>query len=251
MKKLTALVCIACITASSLTKADTILGGYIGAQAWAMGLSGGVANQRDTTDFSFDDKTNVNLHAALEHPIPLVPNIKVARLSLGNQGVTRLSNAYSFGGQLYRTDTAVQAELDLSQTDITLYYEILDNDLISADVGLTARQLDGNVMVSEVDGNRQSSTQVSGVLPMLYGKLKVGLPITSLGLYVEGNYLSIDEHSISDLQAGIIYNFAESFALDMDLQLGYRQSSIDLEDLDNLYSELDFSGIYLGLEFDF
>jgi len=233
-------------------QADTLLGAYVGAQAWNMGTDGGFSNQEALlTDFSFDDQTNGSFYVALEHPVPIIPNIKISRTALDTAGVTTLATDFEFNGELYANSTILNTDIEMTGTDFILYYEILDNDLISIDIGINGKYIDGTIMVSEATGTRMSSEDFSGVIPMGYGKVEIGLPFTGLGFYAEGSFLAIDDSTASDYQAALTYSFVESFALDMTLQAGYRAMKIELEDVDNIYSNLEFSGVFVGLEFDF
>ncbi|MFQ3206515.1 MAG: outer membrane protein [Glaciecola sp.] len=233
-------------------QADTLLGAYVGAQAWNMGTDGGFSNQQSTlTNFAFDDKTNGAFYVALEHPVPLIPNIKVSRTILDTAGVTTLATEFEFNGTLYGNNTILNTDIEMTGTDFILYYEILDNDAVSIDIGINGKYVDGTIMVSEATGNRMTSEDFSGVIPMGYAKVELGLPFTGLGLYAEGSFLAIDDSTASDFQAALTYSFVESLALDMTLQAGYRAMKIELDDVDDLYSNLEFTGVFVGLEFDF
>jgi outer membrane protein len=250
MKK--SLLACALLAATVVAPADTLLGAYVGAQAWNMGAEGGFSNQESSlTDFTFDDKTNGSFYIALEHPVPIIPNIKISRTMLDTTGVTTLTTEFEFNDTLYGATTNLNTDFEMIATDFILYYEILDNDLVSIDVGINGKYVDGTILVSEANGNRMTSEDFSGVIPMGYAKIELGLPFTGLGLYAEGSFLAIDDNTASDFQAAVTYSFVESLALDMTLQAGYRAMKIELEDVDNLYSNLEFSGVFVGLEFDF
>lgn len=232
-------------------QADTLLGAYVGAQAWNMGVEGGFSNNENVTNFSFDDQTNGSFYVALEHPVPLIPNIKINRTMLDTNGVTTLTSTFEFNDEVYSANTDLTTDIEMTGTDFILYYEILDNDLVSIDVGINGKYIDGTIMVSETSGNRMVSEDFSGVIPMGYAKAEVGLPFTGLGLYAEGSFLALGDSTVSDFQAAITYSFVETLALDMTLQAGYRTMKVELDDLDDLYTNLDFKGVYVGLEFDF
>jgi outer membrane protein len=106
-------------------------------------------------------------------------------------------------------------------------------------------------VVSESESNRTATEEFSGVIPMAYAKAEVGLPFTGLGVYAEGSFLAIGDHSVSDIQAALTYSFVESLALDMTLQAGYRAVTVELDDIDDFYADLEFNGVFVGLEFDF
>lgn len=246
--KFSALACAALL--STTANADTILGGYIGAQAWNMGASGGFAQNESIAEFEFDEETNNSFYAALEHPIPLIPNIKLARTTLDTTGSTVVDTQFTFGGEVYLVNSELDTTVDITATDYILYYEILDTDIVSIDLGVSAKQIEGDFVVVDQDGNTGSES-FDGFVPMAYGKVQLGLPLTGLGLYAEGSFLSIDDDSFTDYQVALTYSFVESLALDLTLQAGYRNTSLDVNDLDDVYADLEFDGVFIGLEFDF
>ena len=252
MKKSLCIVAVIATTASLPTQADTLLGIYAGAQAWGMKTDGGFSDDGTNIDFNFDDQTNSNFYLALEHPLPLVPNIKIQRSDMNADGEVSVSSSFTFDSELFSANTALTTDIDLVSTDFILYYELFDNDLISFDLGVNGKQLDGNVFVQvKDDPTTKGELDFSGILPMLYSKIEFGVPFTGLGAYIEGSFLSIGDHKVTDYQAVVTYSLLDNIAIDTTLQLGFRAMKTELEDLDNLYSDLEFSGAFAGIEVHF
>ena len=224
-----------------------VVGLYIGGQVWDAETSGKFGESGFQTDFNLEDEQHGNYFIAVEHPLPLIPNVRIASTSLDTQGNTTLTSDFEFDGTTFTQSTPVDAVFDVSYVDYTLYYELFDNGLFSFDLGLTGRDLDGDIKVTETaDATNTESQSLSGTIPMLYVSSSVDLPFTGLSVYAEGNFLSIDDHSILDYQAGLSYELIDNLAVDMNLTLGYRSVELELEDLDDIYSDLEFSGIYAG-----
>ncbi|MBT0585858.1 TIGR04219 family outer membrane beta-barrel protein [Alteromonas sp. SM 2104] len=239
------------IATPAAVNADTVLGVYAGAQGWNMGTSGGFADQDDVVDFDFDSQTNGAFYVALEHGVPFVPNVKLNRTIMDTEGDSTLTRSFTFDGQLFIENTSVDTTIDLNTTDVIFYYELFDNDLVSIDAGLNAKVVDGDLRVVSEQTAQEGRADFSGVVPMIYSRVAVGLPFTGLGAYFEGSYLSLDDNEARDFQAAITYSFIESLALDMTLQLGYRDVRVELDDLDNTYTDLSFDGAFAGIEFHF
>ena len=251
-KKVLILATIASISSVCMpTKADTLLGAYVGAQAWNMQAEGGFAQNESLAGFSFEEESNSSFYVALEHPIPLVPNIKLARTTYDTSGTTILNGTFTFGDEVYVVNSQLETTADLTTTDYILYYELLDNDLVSLDLGISGKHVDGEFLVVDQNTQQASMEAFDVIVPMVYSRPAVGLPLTGLGLYAEGSFLSIDDNTVSDIQAALTYNFVESLALDMTVQLGYRVTTIELDDIDDVFADLEFDGVYLGIEFDF
>lgn len=238
------------ILTSTYAQADTVLGGYIGVQAWNMSTEGGFAQNDSLAAFSFDEEVNTSFYAALEHPIPLIPNIKLARTTLTTSGANLINSQFDFGDEVYLVNANITTEVDLTSTDYILYYEILDNDLVSIDVGISGKQIEGDVFVADSNG-RSSQQTLNTIIPMGYAKAQVGLPFTGFSLMAEGSLIAIGDDSFSDYQVALTYSFVETLALDLSLQAGYRSTEIDLNDVDDIYADLTFDGVFVGLEFDF
>ncbi|MEQ3639997.1 MAG: TIGR04219 family outer membrane beta-barrel protein [Alteromonas sp.] len=251
MKKSLLVAALGCALVSVSSHADTIAGVYVGAQAWQTDTSGGFADTNNTANFSFDDETNSSVYIALEHPVPFLPNVKINQTTLDNSGVTTLDSSFTFDGQLYTANSEVATDIDLTSTDLILYYELFDNDLVSFDLGINAKYIDGALLVNDRASATQGSADFSGIVPMAYSKIQVGLPFTGLSAYAEGSYLSFDDHELSDYQVAVAYSFIESIAIDMTVQLGYRNVTVDIEDLDDVYADMEFDGVFAGLELHF
>jgi len=252
MKKTALSIGLITLCASFSGNADTLLGLYVGAQGWNMQTAGGFSEDGTNTEFDFDDQSQPNLYVAFEHPVPFIPNIKLQRTEMDTSGDVILERNFVFGGKLFAINSEATSDIQLTTTDIILYYELFDNDLISFDVGLNTKYVDGELLVTDKDDPTVNGREeFSGPIPMIYSRLAVGLPLTGFGAFVEGSFLSVDDHTLSDYQAAVTYSLLENLAIDATFQLGYRAVSLELEDLDGIYSDLEFKGVYAGLEVHF
>lgn len=255
MKKycLAAALSMACLAPTA--QADTLLGLYLGVDGWQSDNSGSFAQDGNLQSFNFEDETFTSYYAALEHPVPLVPNIKLKYTELELNGSTMLDESFSFGGSDYVVGTQVGTISDLSHVDYILYYEIFDNDLVSIDLGVNAKQFDGDIVVTGTsqDGGPSTTERVdfSGFVPLVYGRAEVGLPFTGLSVFFEGSLLAIDDSKVQDYQAGIAYALLDNLAIDLDVKAGYRSMTLELDDIDDIYTDLDASGPFAGIQIHF
>jgi outer membrane protein len=233
---------------SSSAHADTLLGLYIGGQVWANAASGSFGQgSNNQSAFSFDDEYQGSFYVAFEHPIPLIPNAKIASTTLDTVGGTTLNSEFTFANSTYNVNTQLDTVLEASYIDYTLYYELFDNDLFTFDFGLTARDLDTHISVVEASTDNTSDLSASGYIPMLYLSTVIGLPFTGFNVFAEGNFISYDSQAIYDVQAGVSYELLDNLAVDVDLTLGYRAVKLELHDLDDFYSDLTFEGAFAGV----
>jgi len=227
--------------------ADTLLGLYIGGQVWANETSGSFGEgQNNQTAFDFNDENQGSYFVALEHPIPLIPNIKIASTSLDTLGGTELNSSFTFGDTTFPSNTNIDTTLDASFVDYTLYYEVFDNDLLSFDFGLTGRDLETSINIVDPLSGSRSDLDVSGIIPMAYLSTIIGLPFTGLSVFAEANFITYDDQTIYDAQVGVSYAILDNLAVDLDLTLGYRAMKLELDDLDDFYSDLSYDGFFAG-----
>ncbi|GAA5523735.1 hypothetical protein Maes01_00284 [Microbulbifer aestuariivivens] len=241
MKKITLALAVA--LASGAAQADTILGLDASAGVWMPSYTGGIGKDGfDIEAFEPSEDNITFLQVALEHPIPLVPNIMLARSDIKTDGATELGEDVTFGDITFPDATVVTADLDLTHTDATFYYEILDN-WVNLDIGLTARQYAGELNLS---GELQTETiELNGYLPMVYGMARFDLPFTGWSVIAQGNGTGYKGDTITDFTAKVRWDFVP--ALDFAIEAGYRAMTLDLQELDELQSDLEIKGPYIGL----
>lgn len=228
--------------------ADTI-GLYIGGHVWDNSASGTYGESTGQVHAGLKDQTQNSFFVAIEHPFPLIPNIKIASTDLDTNGSTSLIKDFEFGGENYAMGSDISTKFDVSYVDYTMYYELFDNGLFSFDLGVTARDFESDIYVTsleEVDEPASSKLSSSEIVPMVYVSTNVGLPLTGFNVYAQGNLLSLDDSTMYDYEVGVSYELIDNLAIDVNLTVGYRAVKLDVEDIDDLYTDLDFDGVYAG-----
>ncbi|MCK7549986.1 TIGR04219 family outer membrane beta-barrel protein [Marinobacter goseongensis] len=237
MRKLILALGGATALAAPVVHADVIgLGANV--SYWDSDLSGDVRNGGDAVDVDNDldlsSDSNANLSAYIEHPVPLLPNVRLNYTKIEQDGRGEVSLAGFDGVQ-----GEVDSSLELTQLDLTLYYEVLDN-WVNLDLGITARDLDGELTVQEVLGTAVSQTEVDAVIPMGYLAARFDLPFTGVSVGGEANVISFDGDSVYD------YNAYGQFEVALlQLRAGYRQIAIDYEDGDDEL-DIDLGGPFVS-----
>ena len=128
MKKLALAVTLASLLSTNV-QADAI-GIYLGGQIWDNKASGTLGDGSSLVDFNLADEKQNSFFIAFEHPLPLIPNIRIASTSLETKGQTTLATNFQFEDETFTTGADVRANFDVSYVDYTLYYEVFDNDLL-------------------------------------------------------------------------------------------------------------------------
>ncbi|WP_405599039.1 MULTISPECIES: TIGR04219 family outer membrane beta-barrel protein [unclassified Pseudoalteromonas] len=256
MKKycLAAALSLACLAPAA--QADTLLGLYAGVDGWKSDSDGQFSYKgNQPQDFKFKDETFVSYYIALEHPVPVVPNFKFKYTELELNGSAVLTDTFSFNGSDYVVGTAVNSVNDLTHIDYIFYYEIFDNDLISIDLGLNVKQFDGDMIVTGTTqtggANFTENVDFSGFVPLAYGRAEAGLPFTGLSMFVEGSFLAIDDSKVQDYQVGVAWELLDNLAVDVAVKAGYRSMTLELDDVDDINTNIDASGPFLGVQVHF
>ncbi len=242
------LPCLIVSALASTTSFADMLGIYVGAGNWKPEFSGSAANGSTDSleigsDVNIDDKNQSGMYIAFEHPIPIIPNIMVTTQDMASQGSGTFTG--TFGSQTF--SGGVDTEFDLSHRDYTLYYEILDN-WVNLDIGLTGRQFDGFVNVTETaNPSNFANESLDGTLPMLYGKARFDLPFSGLSFSVIMNYISASGNTISD--TSMVLGYESSFGL--GIEGGIRTFNLELDDEDDFKTDLEFDGAFVNLTYHF
>jgi len=249
MKKIVATIALL----GTALMADTI-GGELNIGYYEHNPSGTIEYQGDSIDlkddFKWKKESDVFAKLYIEHPIPILPNIKLGYSSFGHSGSGILTKNITFANQTYRATGKIDSTFDLNMYDLTLYYEVVDVGL-DLDLGLNVRYLDGSVSAIGVGGIPlkpiEESTSFSVPVPMVYAKARVPIPTTNIALQAEGNYISYSGNQFYDFEVGIRY----TLNLGLGLEGGYKSMKLKLDDIDDLSLDSTFSGAYAKLIWDF
>ena len=242
---------LATLLATSFGMADFI-GGEVDLGYYTHNPSGTAQYKGDKIDveddLKWENEQDIFFKAYFEHPVPIIPNIKVGYTDFSHSGDGMASRDFTFGGTIYNSTSRIDSNLDLKMYDITLYYELLDNWL-NFDAGVNIKYIDGDISVKGFANGRpvNESTDFQVPIPMLYGKARVDIPTTDLSFQLEGNYVSYDDNMLYDMEAGARYTFALGFGL----EAGYKLFKIKIDDVDDFSMDTDFSGFYGKVVWDF
>ena len=242
-KRLIALAILAA-SASVSSQAD-IVGATAGAYMWKQSWDGDVKAGSDSIDMNddlgYDDETGKSFYVALEHPVPVLPNIRLQSTDLDISEKGTLTKPYTFVGKVYTVGEEVQSTTDLSHIDGTFYYEILDN-WVNLDAGLTVRMFDGEVSIKGASG--EGAIEIDAPIPMAYVNARFELPLTGLYASALGNVIAYGDNKVTDMTLALGYELGI-----LGLELGYRNFDVQLED-DNEEANVTVDGYFLGVVID-
>ena len=239
-------LCTIALTMANQVHADTVFGVYAGAGAWQSEYTGEVGKpSTSASDLGMDDNSNSFYYIALEHPIIFFPNIKLQKNNITSSQSSMIDNNFSIGNIGYPSGTTVATDFDLSYTDATLYYELLDN-WINLDIGVTLRKYSGYLQAESATLTDKTNIDID--TPLMYGRVQFDLPLSGFFAGFEGNYISFDGNDLADFSAKIGYLFDS--ALDLGVEAGYRAVNMNIDDGD-VHTDLDIKGPYVAAIFHF
>jgi len=172
--------------------------------------------------------------------------LKFRNTDLSSTATGTLTRTLTLDNVNFVASDTLATQLDLSHQDFTLFYSPLNN-WVKADLGLTLRYFDG--LASATGTTLSDSVTFDEWVPMAYGGLGFELPFTGFSFNTDINYISYDNSTLSDYTANIAYSTNTTVSL--IAELGYRQFSLDANDISDLTANIDLDGFYasVGVQF--
>ena len=227
-----------------------LFGGW---QLWQQSYSGDVNSVASSitidveSDLQYDDERSNVFYAAIEHPLPVMPNFKIQRTEMETSRTGTLRREIEFDARTFAADSSVSSTLNLSHTDVTAYWQPMQNWL-TIGVGFTMRFYDSRITIqSRTTPGLRAREEVKQKLPMAYGKASLQIPNTNFSVGAELQGLAFDGSSLIDAQLQVAYESVFGFGA----VLGWRSFQLDLEDIDDLDADISVAGVYLGATYHF
>ena len=219
------------------------------ANSWTAEPSGeldeGVSADGENNGLGLDSNSGTNVTLFFEHPVPVVPNVRLRQTSLEMDGSGFLTT--DFNGIRYAEQ--VDSDLDLSHTDATLYWGLpLPVPYVDINLGLTARMFGGEAIVEGQTTGRREEVELDFTLPMGFVEAQVGTPF---GIYAaaEINAIGYDGNSLTDTVLTLGYDLPVP-VVDLGLEVGHRALSMKTnKDTTDIETDFDVSGIFYGASF--
>ena len=219
----------------------------IGANHWTPDLNGSFGGNSigDTTidlmtDLGLDEPAPSNIVLILEHPVPLLPNVKYQSLDLDSSGSSN-PGGLDFNGTNF--PGAINSTFDLSHDDIVLYYEVLDN-WVNLDLGLDLKVFDGEVEMTDSGPSPSTETVlIDETVPLFYISARFDLPFSGfyIGADINNNF-NTGDGSAEDSSIMLGYESGSG----LGIEGGIKKFSLELDDINNINTDLEYDGIYLN-----
>ena len=243
MKKIILSSIVASIMATSAS-AFMGLNAEIGGGIWMPSLSG-TATTTNSIDFgtaNMDDKSasgNNYLYADFSHFVPVVPNIRIEKLSYNIDSKT-ISNS---------------EKVDMKQTDIVAYWGIpvistATAGVLNLNVGVDVKNFKGTINTGPIFSDKSFDE----TLPLLYLNTRISVPFAPVNLEATAKLISYDGTKISDNEAKMSIKLPiPAPFVNFNLDIGYKTQNVTISDnlVSGLNTNLDTKGAFFGLNAKF
>jgi len=216
---------------TNVASADA-LGLYVGGGMWNHDPDGAFGTVGDAdinvgSDLGYSEESDTYFFAAVEHFIPMLPNLRVEVASLEQVGsaTSLVFNGVSVSGDSFT---------GLDTVDAIAYWRILDN-WANFDIGLTLRKLDAEFSVDT------ETVSVSETIPMLYVAAQFDLPFTGLSAGADINHISYSGVTYQDVRLRALYETGV-----IGFEAGIKTTTIEFDDVDSVNADLEFTGLMAG-----
>lgn len=180
--------------------------------------------QTTNTRFNNQSESSSQIGVYLEHPIPVIPNIRID-----------FTPKTSFRG----LDGGQSSTVSITQTDIIPYYEVVDT-IVDFDLGVAFRVFEGSIQAS-------ANQSISAVIPMGYASLGINIPSTNIKLVGDIKYAGYHDDTLDDMRLKAIMKMGKG----LQVQAGYRHGSLDVNDHLDMNAKVTIKGPFVGLGFVF
>lgn len=270
------------------TWAEELLGVRISAAYWGANTQGRFqsedlnasdppvsATRVSVFEAGIDDDNHLFYAFELRHKIPLIPRFVYEQSAVSSHGQFTNSRDINYVDTTFVAGSLINSETDVSYSDISLYYSLLDN-WINFDVGLSSRRFDGNIALTDVspaadsggdtggdtggaDGGTggdagdgaegtTASTPVTANIDssktLVFSRLGFELPETNITFNHYQKYYNSGEEHFSDREITIGFTNDNSL-VSSRVELGYKKTKIISENTDQLSTNIKVGGPFL------
>jgi outer membrane protein len=208
-------------------------------------------------DARIEDKTQPWARLKFEHPIPIIPNIKLAYMPVKFEGSGRLTQDIRWGDFTFEANTDFNLSVKLDRVDATLYYNLpfiktATAGKLDIEFGLNVRTITFEGKLSGIEKNTGLSiSEVASItLPIPMGHLAAEIkPINQLSLLGEVNYIGYSKNAYYDYRAGLRLSPVRAL-LKPFVEVGYRSEKLKIDEKD-VKTDIKMGGAYalVGIKF--
>ena len=209
------------------------------------GIRGDDINLKD--DLGLDDKSTYSVEAfagTKNH------HFSVMYTPLDYSAGKTINRSLTFNGQTYAANTAVDSSLKMRMLDAEYRYDLinLENILAGFSIGILGKvkYLDGEAkLTSALTGEQKQTFGVP--IPMIGAGMHIGLIANILEARAKGAWMGYSGSYFYDASADISLT---PFPF-LDIHGGYRIMKLKIDNVSDVYGDMDFYGPFVGISIGF
>lgn len=237
-------------------------GARLGYGFWNQSFSGeinstdveiGQINIKD--DLGFDSESADSFYLVLEHPLGVVPNVKVLHTELESDANSTLNRSITYDEVTFAADRMIFAGMDLSHDDVSLYWQPIQ-DRFALGLGVTIRILDGSFSIVDLEDSSRAIQLVDEAFPLPYAQFSYDFGNTGVSIGGDLQFAAFEGDKFVDSHLRLAF----LSKMGLGVELGYRSISLDVTDLevdddagnpDEIDIDLRAEGFYIGAFYAF
>ncbi|WP_457639770.1 TIGR04219 family outer membrane beta-barrel protein [Persephonella sp.] len=198
-------------------------------------------------DLNIGKENSFFVRAKLEHPIPILPNIKLQYTRMRFSGDGTVKRTFTFGNITVNVNERVQTKLDLDHYDFVMFYNLPFINvlpMVDAELGLNVRVIDFYAKVRRVSTGEEDSTSFVAPIPMLHGSLELS-PISFISFLVEGNGIAYQGSHYYDFSGEVRVKPLQTLMVDVFIGIGYKYEKLKIDDISDTSADVKVKQPYI------
>lgn len=234
----------------------------IGIDSWSQDLGGTIDSTNSEVgtvsvedDLGFGSETGISYYLMLEHPLGVVPNVKLQYTELNSDENNDLQRDITYDNVTFTANQTIRSSLDLNHVDLSLYWQPIQGRF-DVSLGFTIRVLDGSFTVRS-EGNESVARQsVDEAFPLPFAH--VGYEFGSTGISIDAEVKAAAYEGDKFIDGNLRLAWESNIGL--GLEFGYRSITLEADDLDVTDSngnpdfidlDIEAKGLYFGAFYEF
>jgi len=198
------------------------------------------------TDLKIGSESSFFVKGKLEHPIPLLPNVKLQYVRMNFSGDGEVQDSFTFGDITVAFNEKVKTKLDMDHYDFILFYNMpIINILPMVDVefGLNVRVIDFYAEVQT--STAKDSVSFTAPIPMLHGSIELK-PVGFVSFLLESNIITFQGSSYYDLAGEVRFKPLRTLIMDLFIGIGYKYERLKIDDIEDVSTDIKIKQPYIA-----
>lgn len=234
----------------------------IGLDSWSQDLGGSIDSTNSEIgtvsvedDLGFGSESGLSYYLLLEHPLGVVPNVKLQYTELNSDESNDLQRDITYDNVTFTANQTIRSALDLNHVDLSLYWQPVQGRF-DVSLGFTIRVLDGSFTVRSENNESVARQSVDEAFPLPY--LHVGYEFGDTGMSIDAEVKAAAYEGDKFIDSNLRLAWESNIGL--GLEFGYRSIALEADDLDVTDSngnpdfidlDIEAKGLYFGAFYEF